>query len=89
MMRNDISINKSDDIIEIKTGISAWSKLGPSSFANAIAKLDINPDDVTLIEEIFSETADRERYFLYNFFSINITHKNLDLPWDILRYPQE
>jgi hypothetical protein len=24
-----------------------------------------------------------------SFFSINITHKNLDLPWDILSYPQE
>jgi len=68
-MSKDIIINKRDNIYKLTTDLSTWGDIGPSAFANAIAKLKIDSNVLALINEIFSETAARERYFLYNFFS--------------------
>lgn len=65
----DISTNhEKHGSIELKASPLDWGILGPSTLATAIANLRIDAETQKQLDEIYSETAPRERYFLYNFF---------------------
>lgn len=58
-----------DLIVELKTLLQDWQKTSPTALGTLIVGVEVKKEIIEDIDEIFSETTQAERIFLYHFFS--------------------